>query len=306
MDRHRRRFVPSSEGLEGRQLLSTASAPAPEAPAPAASFSTVTPEATTSASTIVQADKTPGGQTIAAKLQRIQGLPLFLAKLNSSGEVPQPTLQNIQNDLTQLVGQLQPADKSAVSTFNLDLRKTQPFKTIRPQDAKALNREFGSVLTSAGANPTVVADLQNQMTDLTNYATTQRNSKIVATNDYAIVLQLALNTGKPLTSPTAAPSLISADHKGNAGKIQLTNNRQPTLTGTYIPGTNVQIVDASGQTVLGTGTVDTKTNNYQVKFDGELPDGTYRVRVRGEESGFVSAPSRVLTFEVRTPPTKSK
>jgi hypothetical protein len=291
MDRRRRRFVPSSEGLEGRQLLSTSTTSAnPRLQAPAGAHVDGT---------------AASSQTVETKLQRIQGLPFFLGKLDRDNVVPQPTVANIQNDLRLLVGQLHPGDSSIVAAFNRDLRKAQPYLTIRPQDAAALNRDFGAVLVSAGARPEVVTDLQRQMTDLASFASTRRDPRIVATNDYATVLQLALESGRPLVAPTA-PSLLGADHQGNKGKVRITHNSQPSLTGNYVPGTNIQIVDDANQTVLGTATVDPVTSVYSVKFAGRLPDGIYTVRVRAENSGYLSAPSPKLTFEVLTRSTPRK
>src|SRR4051812_26776879 len=150
MDRSRRRFVPSSEGLEGRQLLSTTSAPA-------------TPAVVATPNPNGPHHEPPNAPTIEAKLHRIQNLPFFIGRLNRDGVVPQPTVQNIQNDLTTMVGQLTPGNSSAVSSFNLALRKAQPYLKIRPKDAAALNSDLGKVLLSAGARPDVVADLQAQM-----------------------------------------------------------------------------------------------------------------------------------------------
>src|SRR5947209_17371942 len=122
MDRSRRRFIPSSEGLEGRQLLSTT--PAPAVPPIVAAPNSNGPF-----------NNAPTAPTIEAKLHRIQNLPFFIGQLNRDGAVPQPTVENIQNDLTQLVASLRPGNSSAASSFNLDLRKAQPYLKIRPQDA---------------------------------------------------------------------------------------------------------------------------------------------------------------------------
>jgi Bacterial Ig-like domain len=292
MDRSRRRFIPSSEGLEGRQLLSTTSVPA-------------TPAAVLTPNPNGPFNSPPSAPTIESKLHRVQNLPFFIGQLNRDGAVPQPTVENIQNDLTSLVASLAPGNSSASSAFNLDLRKTQPYLKIRPQDATALNRDFGTVLLAAGAKPAVVSDLQTQMTDLTNFATTQPDSRIVATEAYAIVGEIALEIGRPLAAPLV-PSLLGADHQGNKGKVQITHNSQPSLTGSHISGTNVQIVNFNDQTVLGTAEVNPTTQVYTVKFNGKLPDGIYTVRVRAEDSGYVSPPSPPFTFEVITPKPNTK
>jgi hypothetical protein len=295
MDRRSRRFVPSSEGLEGRQLLSTA---------PVNPITGVSANPVANAPTGVQIDgSAAAGQTIEAKRHRIQNLPFFIGLLNKDGVVPQPAVQNIQSDLDSLVGQLHQANPSLASSFNLDIRKAERYEHITPISAAALNRDFGAVLVSAGANPETVADLQTQMTQLVDFDSTKGNSTITATNDYAIVLELAVESGRPLIYPNV-PSLLGSDHQGNHGKIPITHNHTPSLTGNYTIGTNIQIVDSANKVVLGQAAVDPTTGVYSVKFDRKLPDGTYTVRVRAEDSGFVSAPSPRFTFEVATPPPR--
>jgi hypothetical protein len=290
MDRRSRRYVPSSEGLEGRQLLST----------------TQTVAAVTNPSL-----NAPGGtqvegaaatqQTIEAKRHRIENLPYFIGMLNKDGYVPQPATENIQNDLDGLVASLHQADSSIISTFNLDLRRAQQYENITPKGAAALNRDFGAALVSAGAPASTVADLQNQLSSLIQYDSTQVGSTIAATNDESLVLQLAQIVGRPLVYPNV-PSLLGADHNGNDGKIPITHDHQPSLTGNYAVGVEIQIVNYANNTVLGQAPVNSTNGVYTVKFNEPLPDGTYVVRTRVVDSGFVSDPSPKFTFKVVTPP----
>ena len=99
--------------------------------------------------------------------------------------------------------------------------------------------------------------------------------------------------------------MLGKDHNGNAGKVPITHNHMPSLTGDYVYGTNIEIVDDTNKVVLGTGAVNSN-GVYQVKFTSYLPDGTYTVRVRAEDAGFVSDPSPHITFKVVTVPTKVK
>jgi hypothetical protein len=296
MDRRSRRYVPSSEGLEGRQLLSTATTTA--AAASANPFGT--------APSGVQIDGSAAAQqTIEAKRHRVENLPYFVGLLNKDGFVPQPTTQNIQVDLNTLIGQLHQGNSSTISTFNLDLRRAEKYENITPQGAAALTRDLGAALVAAGAPASTVADLQAQVTQLVNYDSTQVGSTIAATNDESMILQVALGIGRPLVYPTV-PALLGTDHQGNHGKIPITHDHTPSLTGNYSIGTNIQIVDVNNKVVLGQAAVDKTTGVYTVKFDNPLPDGTYTVRVRAEDSGFVSDPSPKFTFEVVTPPVKKK
>ena len=291
MDRRSRRFSPTSEDLEGRQLLSTAA-------------STVTNPLGVTAAPGVQVDGSAiAQQTIEAKVHRITNLPYFVGLLNKDHAVPQPAVANIQADLLALVGQLHKADSSLVSEFNHDLRKAQPYLNITPRSNEALNRDFGAVLISAGARADVVVDLQKNLQELVNFDSTQSGSTIAATNHYATILQVALQNGQPLATPSV-PALLGSDHQGNHGKIPITRNHQPSLTGTYAYGTNIQIVGNETGVVLGRGAVDKATGTFTVKFDNYLPDGTYSVRIRSEDSGFLSHTSPKLTFEVVTPPIR--
>ncbi len=293
MDRRSRQFRPSTDSLEGRQMLSTASAIAAVNP-----FGATGPTGT-------QIDGgAPLQQTIEAKRKHIENLPYFIGLLNKDHAVPQPTVQNIQNDLYQLVASLHQGDSSTTASFNLDIRKAQPYQNIRPSDNAALNRDFGAVLVDAGAPPAIAADLQTQLNQLVNFDTHQPTSQIVATNDYATVLELALGSGRPLVYPNV-PGLLSGDRNGSVNKVPVTHNQQPSLTGNYVYGTNIQIVDANNQTVLGTAAV-ASNGTYSVKFANALPNGTYTVRVRAEDAGFVSDPSPKFTFEVNYTPPKPK
>ena len=301
MDRRTRRYVPSSEGLEGRQMLSTASAVNPKATTvQTGAVTPVTTSATTAAVGTQIDGQAPVADTISAKLQHIQNYPYFIGLLNRDGFVPQPAVANIQANLYAMVGQLHQGDTNAVRQFNLDLRDAQKTYNILPEQAARLNRDFGAVLQSAGADPQITANLQNEMNNLAQAATRQPTPSIVVRNEYATTLQLALGTGRPLLAP-ARPRLASVSRVSAANKLDVTNKVEPILTGTYAAGTNVQIVDANN-TVFGTAQTDAN-GTYNVKFSTPLPNGTYTVRVRAEDQGYLSPPSRTYTFvvNVKTP-----
>ncbi len=292
MDRRRRHFVPSSEGLEDRQMLSTA--------AVSPVTSAVNPVSTAPAGTQIDGAAL-SQQTIEAKRRHISNLPYFIGLLNKDSVVPQPAVENIQNDLYSMVASFHAGNPHLTANFNLDVRKAQPYENITPISAAALNRDFGAILVASGAPAHTVADLQNQLTQLVNYDSTQVGSTIAATNDYGTVLQLALGTGAPLVYPNV-PALLGADHNGNDGKIPITHNHRPSLTGSYAIGVDIQIVDRHNKIVLGQTAVNPTTGVYTVQFNNNLPDGTYTVRTRVEDSGYISDPSPIFTFKVVTPP----
>ena len=297
MDRRTRRYVPSSEGLEGRQLMSTATALSPTGGA-----SLVNPSSNTPPGTTVDGNA-PVADTIEAKLQHIQNYAFFVGQNDRDGAVPQPTVGNIQNDLRALIGQLHPGDPGTTLQFNKDLRAAQVSYNVLPSQAAALNRDFGAVLQAAGADPQITADLQTQMNQLAQYATTQSNPSIVARNDYATTLELALGTGRPLLAP-AKPRLASGSLSGTVNKIDVSKVAQPSLSGTYAAGVNIQIVDANN-TVFGTATTSA-SGTYTVKFVNPLPNGVYTIRVRALDQGYFSPPSKAYTFEVNVKAPKVK
>ena len=272
-------------------------------PANPVSAVTANPYGTSTNSSVQIDGNAAAQQTIESKQHRIQNLPYFIGLLNKDGVVPQPAVQNIQADLYTLVAHLHQGDSSLTSAFNLDLRKAQKYENITPGSAQALGRDFGALLVSSGAPAATVADLQVQLKQLVDYDSTQVGSTIAATNDYATVLQLSLEVGRPLVYPNV-PALLGSDHQGNHGKIPITHDHRPSLTGNYTIGTNIQIVDLNNKVVLGQAAVDPSTGVYTVKFNNPLPDGTYTVRVRAEDAGYVSDPSPKLTFEVVTPKKK--
>ena len=305
MDRRTRRYRPSSEGLETRQMLSTATGIDPKATAVQAvnTTTTITGYGTTAVAGTQIDGQAPVADTIEAKLQHIQNYPYFIGLLNRDGAVPQPAVANIQANLRAMVGTLHVGDSAAVHQFNLDLRAAGKTYNILPDQAAALNRDCGAALTAAGADPQITANLQAEMNNLAQAATQQSNPSIVARNEYATTLQLALGTGRPLLAP-ARPKLSSTGRAGTINKLDATGVAQPSLTGTYAAGTNVQIVDANN-TVFGTATTD-KNGAYTVKFANPLPNGTYTVRVRAEDLGYFSPPSKTYTFVVNVKAPKVK
>lgn len=295
MDRRNRRFVPSSEGLEGRQLLSIATQilNGPNASVGGNPYVNAAPGVQLEGSA-------PAQMTIEAKRHRIENLPYFIGALNKDGYVPQPTTEFIQEDLYTLVAELHEAKSSLASTFNLDLRKAQSYENITPISAADLNRDFGAVLISSGAPASTVANLQEQLKQLIDYDSTQVGSTIAATNDESMILQIAQIIGRPLVYPDV-PKLLGTDHNGTVDKIPITHNHQPSLTGNYATGVDIQIVNYANTVVLGQAAVGSN-GVYTVKFNEPLPDGKYTVRTRVEDSGYLSDPSPKFTFEVVTPP----
>ncbi|HEX8200422.1 MAG TPA: Ig-like domain-containing protein [Isosphaeraceae bacterium] len=280
MDRRQRRFIPSPEGLEGRALLSVFGSQAPKNPA-----STVSP-------------------TIQQRSQRIERLPFFLQGFESRRSLPDDVVARLQRDLREIEGRLHNAAEPAVQDFNLELRRVGANASLSPADALALNRAFGRVLESAGATPRAVAALQADLNDLTHADANDVRPVILATNDYALILQTALGIGRPIRRP-AAPRLAPGDDTGPKGD-RTTSVRQPQLIGSYDPGAVIQILDEAG-TVIGSGAVGTN-GRYSVPITTTLADGTHALRVRATASDHFSEPSAPLNLivNIRTPRTSTR
>ena len=136
------------------------------------------------------------------------------------------------------------------------------------------------------------------MSELTRADTNGPNPVMLATNDYALVLQTALGVGRPIQAP-APPRLATADRARGLG-ANVTDNHQPTLTGSYASGHTLEIIDADTDLVLGSGPVGSD-GKYAVKFSRPLADGTHQVRVTATDAqGHVSAESRTYTLKVVT------
>lgn len=285
----RRRYVPSSEGLEIRNLMSTATTTAattPKAVAPAASVS-------------LTGSNGAVAETIRTKFQRIENLPFFLGRLTKDNDLPDAAVVQIQDALRSNVAQLHASKSSLVQEFNLDLRRVLTNENIRSTDAQDLNNDFDAVLFAAGASAESRAQLRDGMNQLTQFDSTQRNSAIVVANHYATVLQVALGTGRPLLQ--AAKPRLSPVGRTTSGGVDVTRSDRPTITGQYTEGAQIQIVEASTNRVLGTSAVIGKTNTYSVTLDQPLPAGKYSVRARAIDGIYASDPSKLYTFTVRTP-----
>lgn len=184
--------------------------------------------------------------------------------------------------------------------MNLQFRSVESEATVSVQGAAALRSTFGTALSQAGASPTQVTNLQNDMDGLVDLDSNAQSPTLVAANDYALILQTALGVGRPIRTPSV-PSLSQADDTGIKGD-HITSVLQPHLVGTYDPSTTMSIIDQSGN-VLGSAAVATN-GQYSVQFAKPLTDGTYFVRVQAtDQNGDTSLPSRVVKIIIRTPVT---
>ncbi len=180
----RRRFVPSAEGLEGRQMLSTTAAAVPTA--------TATPPAQVQATLINNTNISP------LRSIRIDRLHAFFYRIDPNRVVPPTLITELQNDLRAIEGQLHRASPVVLNTFNQSLRGVQSHRSLHEADAIGLNFLFGKVLETAGANPAIKAKFQADMNELAKIDSTARNPAVTAANDYAFMTQLVVGIGIPV------------------------------------------------------------------------------------------------------------
>lgn len=199
MDRRPRRFVPGSEDLEGRALLSGTAASTP-AQVAATQTQTQTPRT----APVVTAS-TPAGVpgTLEQKQQRIDRLPFYLNSISNGRFIPPATVARLQAELRTIIGQLRRPPRPVVEAFNVQLRSALPYQTLRVQDARALNNSFGRVLQAAGATPAATQRLKAAMNELAQNDANSPQPVRLAVNDYALVLQTALGVGQPIQKAPA-------------------------------------------------------------------------------------------------------
>lgn len=281
MDRRRSRFVPSAEGLEARQMLST----------------------TTAANTPVAPNLPPGVNlaTYQQKTDRIERLPFFLQSLNPDVPLPEDLTESIQANLTELKGKLHQAPSSGLNEFNAQLRGLVADASVPRASSAQINALFGEILVAAGAPESAASGLQEDMNELTQIDTTAGSSNVTSlvANSYGLVLQIALAVGRPLRAPTA-PRLASADNTGGQGDYT-TSVTQPKLVGTYDAGTGMLVLDESDN-VLGTAQVGTN-GQYVIGFNKPLSLGKHPLHLQAvDPQGALSLPGRTFTLNIVSPP----
>lgn len=217
MERRLRRYVPGSEGLEGRRLLSSAQLVAAP-PAEVASIATtgeVDPDTASarpvSTATAAQQRQGPASrpltpaqeqarqELIETRLQRIDRLPAFLRLLDPGRPLPEEAVSVIQQELRGFVTRLRPPAGPIAEGFVDLLRDAISEASVKPETVAGLNAGTAALLGSAGASEQSIDRITGAMTELARTAAGSRQPVVVLTNDYALVLQTALGVGRPIS-----------------------------------------------------------------------------------------------------------
>jgi hypothetical protein len=286
----RRRFVPSTEGLEGRALLTSLFGSA--------------------SSNTNPADEVP--MTFALKEARIERLPHFLEQIRPGRFLPPDVTAHLKTDLLAVAGKLHSPGPAVLDGFNSRLRQVEPSSSLSKADAAGLNRSFRVAVTATGATPQQVQNLADDMNALARVDANSPQPVFLATNDYTLVLETVLMVGRPIRRPTV-PQLEVNNGDRVAVNVGVTTKRQPVLVGNYDAFATMQVVDASGNVFGGAvvkkfgptqvNGVAQATGKYGITIDRPLADGTYTFFVRAiDAEGNMSHLSPQFTLKVISPP----
>ncbi len=272
----RRRFVPSTEGLETRQLL-------------AANINTLFGlQVSTNLNLPI---------TYQARLQRIDRLPHYLEQIAPGRYLPPAEMQDIKTGLYDLLEITQKPPSQGLNDYNYELRKVVSKQSLTATDIDRLNQVFTGVLNSAVVPPVSVTGLSGALYQLTSKVDTASVLPVtLATNDYTLVLQTALAVGRPMPHPTLPKLAHDNGINANAQHFK-TPLLHPSFVGTYHFHTVMEIVTPDGG-VMGYRRVR-PNNDYKVTIGPGLPPGVYEFRLRAvDQVGHFSKLSRAFLVKV--------
>ncbi len=277
----RRRFIPVSEKVEGRMMLSTMNP-----------MSGVLGSLTTT----VQSDLPV---TIQQKTTRIDRIPTNMRAFDRNRPLPRDLIEPIQQAMTESISSLDRASQQSIESFNEVLRDVVSRPTLSARSAQALNNALTGVLVSAGATTQEIDTIADNLHTLaTTINTTLAQPVFVTTNDYATVLQMTLIVGQPMPAPN--PPMLARDMGATPATGHfVTNTPTPTFTGTYQARATLQIYDQDSDVVFGQGQVE-KNGQYKVTFDKALAPGeVHTMRIRAiDDLGHVGRSSRPFTVRL--------
>jgi hypothetical protein len=283
----RRRFVPSSESLEGRAMLTTT--------------------ATGNALNIFGGSTTTQNLpiTFQQKEMRIEKMPLNLRALEPDRFLPADTIHQIQLGLNQIMSEAAPAPPKALTNYNLALRKIVFNSSLSTHAADLLIHGFAGSLKSAHTPNPGLTTLTTAVSHLvTQVDTASINPVFLATNDTSYLLQLALVIGQPMPAPRV-PSIAKTSGTRINTELSVTPLSNPTLVGSYVYQTTIQLINPATNAIYGQAAV-AKNGQYSLRVATPLGLGKHQFVVRAvDEVGHLSHVSRVFTIKV-VPPKHNK
>jgi hypothetical protein len=272
----RRRFIPSTEGLEDRTLQAT------------------------NVNTLF-------GLQLSANLNlpityqqrelRIKRLPYYLEQIRPGRFLPKPEIQQIQSSLYNLLEVIHRPPTQGLDDYNYNLRKIVSKQSLTANDIHSLDQTFTGVLNSAQTPPDAVSGLRTALYQLTSQVDTASVLPVfLGTNDYTLVLQTALAIGRPMPSPSLPRIAKNEGIQANKDHIK-TPLLRPAVTGTYHFHTDMEIITPESQVV---GLAKVRYNNdFKVRIVTPLSPGVYTFYLRAvDQVGHLSHVSRPFLIKV--------
>jgi hypothetical protein len=260
----RRRFVPSTEGLEGRALMASTS--------------------TGGLNTLfgVQVNTNLNVPiTLQQKELRIEHLPYFLGQIRPGRFIPKAEIEQIQSSLFNMIDSINRPPPQALNNYNYQLRQIVSKQSLTAGDIALLNRGVTAVLRSAHAPEPSVNGISNGLLTLTSQVDTASVQPVVlGSNDNTLVLETALAIGRPMPPPQLPRIKKNQGIQADTQHIK-TPLEHPTLVGTYHYHTIIQIVTPQG-VVVGEANC-ARNNNYKVTFSTPQSVGVHEFQLRAED-----------------------
>jgi hypothetical protein len=278
----RRRFVPSHERLEGRELQATVN----------------------NLFGIRVNSNLNLPITFQQKSLRIQRLPFYMNKFTTESRfLPATEIQQIQTSLFNMVDAIHRPPPQALDNYNYQLRKVVPRQSLTSDDIHRLNYSFGAVLRAAKTPTGSIDGMKTALFKLTSQVDTASIQPVtLATNDYTLVLQTALAIGRPMPAPALPRIQKNQGIQADARHIKTPLHR-PSLVGTYHFHTLIQVVTPAG-VVVGQANVK-KNNNYKVQITTPQDIGVHSFQLRAvDTAGHISRYTK--PFLIKVVPRKKK
>ncbi|QEH35971.1 hypothetical protein OJF2_45290 [Aquisphaera giovannonii] len=278
----RRRFVPSADGLEVRQMLSTA-----------------TSGLSLFGSSVNTTQNIP--VTYAQKQLRIEKLPYNMRALQQNRYLPPALITQIQLGLEQSINQMTKPPSQALTNYNNVLRQITFKTSLSSGNAAKLNHAFEAVLRSAHTPEPALTTLVSSVSQLiTQVDTASVQPNFLATNDSAYILQAAIILGQKMPAPKV-PNITKATGTQVNTRVFTSPLSNPAFAGSYESGTVMQMVNVKTGEVIGSAVVS-RNGQYALHVTTPLAVGKYTLAVQAvDEVGNVSNASRQFGLQIVTP-----
>jgi hypothetical protein len=273
----RRRFVPSSEGLEDRALMTT-----------------------TNLNTLFGLQVNTNLNvpiTLQQKELRIEHLPYFLGQIRPGRFLPKTEIAEIQSNLFGMIDSINKPPPNALDNYNYQLRSVVSKQSLSASDIKLLNHGVTAVLRSAHTPEASINGLGNALFTLTSQVDTASVQPVMlGTNDNTLVLETALAIGRPMPPPQLPRIKKNNGIQADRQHIK-TPLERPILVGTYHFHTIIQVVTPQG-VVVGEANCK-RNNNFEVKITTPQSVGIHEFHLQAEDdAGHISRPGANFLIKV--------